>query len=78
MARHIGGGEHAPANVKFNCPESGDWITDGNEPIVEFEESAGMGHQTNTTHGMKCPGCDGYVKFETGHTKPIGIHKYAG
>lgn len=77
MARHISGGEHAPANVKFTCPESGDWVTDGGEPIVEFEEPAGVGHQTNTTHGMKCPGCSGYVKFDTGHGGQKGHHTYS-
>lgn len=77
MARHISGGQTAPENAKFTCPKSGDWITDGTEPIVEFEESAGIGHQTNAVHGIKCPGCTGYVKFSEGHSGAKGIHTYA-
>lgn len=77
MAHKIGGNKTAPAGVKFTCPEDGDWVTDGTEPIVEFEESNGIGHQTDTTSGIKCPGCSGFIKFDESHDGKTGIHTYS-
>jgi hypothetical protein len=77
MARKIGANDTAPAEVKFHCPETGDWVTNGDEPIVEFEEPDGTGHQTNTTKGMQCPGCNGFIKFGTSRDGKTGRHTYS-
>ena len=77
MAHKIGVNKTAPAGVKFTCPVSGEWVTDGNESIVEFEESNGIGHQTDTTSGIKCPGCDGFIKFGSSRDGRTGTHTYS-
>jgi hypothetical protein len=77
MAHKIGGNKTAPARVKFSCPKTGDWVTEGDEPIVQFEEREISGHQTSTTSGMKCPGCTGFIKFDESRDGITGIHTYS-
>lgn len=76
MARPTSGGRTMPGGVKFTCTVTHrDWVTDGGEPIVDFEEQSVIGGQSDSTSGMKCPDCpNGYIKLGAGYGGPKGTH----